>query len=839
MALMAALGCVVICAHRTAAELPGPVAVNLHGRELRRTVSLDGTWQIAEGSLTNVPAAFDREGPVPGLVDMAQPPFVSKAVKGFAPGAFWYRRTFVLADPLPDVGILRIGQSQYGIKVFVNGQTVGERSSGFVPMQFEVRRSLKPGVNEILVRVTTFPNLPPGNHRPALPAIGWDSEKVAYTPGISDSVELVLGQSPFVRLVQVVPDVEQRALTVHGWIQGVPPSPGTTVELAIRESKSGKVVAQKNALAVASTNNEAPLEARMPIPDGRLWSPEDPFLYTLQVTTKTDRYETRFGLRSFRCDPQTGHAVLNGKPYFMRGSNVCIYRFFDDPERGDLPWDAGWVRRLHRRFKDMHWNSLRYCIGLPPQRWYDVADEEGFLSQDEYPIWNPDRPFSESVDALTDDYRVMMESHWNHPSVVIGDFCNETRNAITGQALDRVRDLDRSNRPWENGWARSGRPTDIVEDHPYHYLLTSNPNPQWPLLKTANPGAGEQAPAWQPGRSPVIVNEYGGLWLNRDGTPTVLTRALYPRILGPNATAAQRRHLHALLLSADTEFFRSHRKLAGVLEFCALSYSRPEGATSDHWTERGLAKLEWDPEFYRYVRDAFAPVGLMVDFFDEKLAGGTTARISVVAINDLYDPWNGPVTLRRRQGDRAIFKAQQTTRIEPLGRTTVTFEVKLPDQPGPYTIEAELRGADQQPVRSVREVTIKAPRPVSLATHGVVTASSICQPAYRAENAVDKDEDTYWSSAFEDDAWLAVDLGAPKKISRVDILWETAYAKSYSVHTSTDGKAWAEVYNTSDGKGGLSEIRINPVEARYVRIVCTKRGTQWGNAVYELGVFEK
>ena len=76
---------------------------------------------------------------------------------------------------------------------------------------------------------------------------------------------------------------------------------------------------------------------------------------------------------------QTGDVMLNGKPYYLRGSNVTCYRFFEDAARGDLPWRGEWVRTLHQRFKSMHWNSLRYCIGFPPEAWYDIADEEGFL----------------------------------------------------------------------------------------------------------------------------------------------------------------------------------------------------------------------------------------------------------------------------------------------------------------------------------------------------------------------------------------------------------------------------------------------------------------------------
>ena len=60
---------------------------------------------------------------------------------------------------------------------------------------------------------------------------------------------------------------------------------------------------------------------------------------------------------------------------------------FPTPNRAALPWNEDWVRLLHRRFKDMQWNSLRYCIGLAPEAWYRIADEEGILIQDEFPIW--------------------------------------------------------------------------------------------------------------------------------------------------------------------------------------------------------------------------------------------------------------------------------------------------------------------------------------------------------------------------------------------------------------------------------------------------------------------
>ena len=79
---------------------------------------------------------------------------------------------------------------------------------------------------------------------------------------------------------------------------------------------------------------ERTVDLRIPIKDCRLWSPEDPFLYELETRTGADALRTRFGVRSFRFDPETKRALLNGRPYMLRGTNVCIYRFFEDPVRG-------------------------------------------------------------------------------------------------------------------------------------------------------------------------------------------------------------------------------------------------------------------------------------------------------------------------------------------------------------------------------------------------------------------------------------------------------------------------------------------------------------------------
>ena len=80
----------------------------------------------------------------------------------------------------------------------------------------------------------------------------------------------------------------------------------------------------------------------------------------------------------------------------------------------------------------------------------------------------------------------------------------------------------------------------------------------------------------------------------------------------------------------ETEYWRSMRKFAGIMSFCALTYSHPNpprGLTCDNFQD--VKKLKYEPYFYQYVRPAFSPVGLMINFWDEKVIAGTELKIPV------------------------------------------------------------------------------------------------------------------------------------------------------------------------------------------------------------------
>jgi beta-galactosidase/beta-glucuronidase len=347
----------------------------------RRVMSLNGTWQVAEGGMDSMPAGFTHTVPVPGLVDMAKPAFEEVGKKSERRQAFWYRRTFALEGNIPPVAILKINKAKYGTKVWLNGQVIGEHLPCFTPAYMDVKKQLKGAAqeNELIIRVGAD-----RESRPTDVPSGWDFEKYLYIPGIYDSVELILSGKPYIVNVQTVPDISAGSVRVVTEVQW-PEKPGSaSVVYQVTEMKTGRVVGAAKSSGISfSSGATTSLDVTIPIKDCRLWFPEDPFLYELQVNTGRDNVRTRFGMRSFQFDAATGRAILNGKPYFMRGTNVCAYRFFEDDQRGDKPWRAEWVRRLHQKFKSMHWNSIRYCIGFPPEIWYDIADEEGFLIQDE------------------------------------------------------------------------------------------------------------------------------------------------------------------------------------------------------------------------------------------------------------------------------------------------------------------------------------------------------------------------------------------------------------------------------------------------------------------------
>ena len=126
-----------------------------------------------------------------------------------------------------------------------------------------------------------------------------------------------------------------------------------------------------------------------------------------------------------------------------------------------------------------------------------------------------------------------------------------------------------------------------------------------------------------------------------------------------------------------------------------------------------------------------------------------------------------------------------------------------------------------------------------LALHQPVTASG--DDGSPAANAVDGNPDSRWSSRYQDNEWIQVDLGADQDFDQVTIAWETAYALDWTIQTgeAPDGP-WTDVKRVSNetpvGDTGLQTETFAPQTIRYVRIVGDRRATEWGISLWTLEV---
>jgi beta-galactosidase len=529
---------------------------------------------------------------------------------------------------------------------------------------------------------------------------GHDFERINYIPGIYDNVELRLTGYPYIENIQTAPEISENRVRIKALFDSDGKSERIKLIYNIKEVSTGKIVTEGD----TSLNGES-VDFSIPVRDCRLWTPEDPFMYELYMNTGGDEATVKFGMRSFAFDKEKGVALLNGKPYYMRGTNISILRFFEDPARGSLPWDYQWAARLHEKFKSMHWNSMRWCIGFPPERWYEIADSVGFLVHDEFPLWAGMR--NVKAEHLAREYTEWMKERWNHPCVVVWDSQNETITEETGKAIAAVRSLDLSGRPWDNGWSPPQSENDAVESHPY---MIDNAKKQkntdkapwtdlFTIIRIPHNGPSEHSPL--PGKekypNPIIINEYEWLWLNRDGSSTTLTDKVYENLLGKNSTKEQRFEIYAKILAMETEYWRAHRKCAGVLYFTGLGYSRtthPRGQTCDNFTD--VENLIFEPYFEKYMRSAFAPVGIMPDMWNARYRRNAELSVPVYVFNDTYDDFADTLNIVISQNDKMLKRVSYPVNVKSLQREIFNVPVKMPDVNGPCKLTATIKFGSEQ-----------------------------------------------------------------------------------------------------------------------------------------------
>ncbi len=655
----------------------------------RLTLDLCGTWELAAGDDT-VPSAFPGRITVPGLVDLAEGIDVAFTGQETTAACWWHRRTVELPTAVARATI-EADAARYGVSAWLDGRPLGRHVGGWTRARFATG-PLAAGTHTLLLKVEAR------RQRMAEAGLhdGHDCEKHRYIPGLCDQVRFIASATPHIIDLQAAPDPDREWVLVEAQVVN---DDAVARTISPRFSIAGCDGQGEWSIKIADIDIPAhttmPVYACVPCPGIRLWSPDTPILHTLTCDVGSDRATVRFGQRRFRFDVVTKRAELNGEPLYLRGTNVCMDRFFEDPRRARLPWDREWVRAFVRQCKWMHWNSARFTIGAPPSLWYDICDEEGLLVQDEYSIfWRSPQPAT--MHAMAHDLERLVRQHANHPSVVIFDAQNETDSVVTRQAAQAARRADLSDRPWDLGWDRPGlRPDDVFESHPYliqrddfrlESLASWSPEPEEARLpkdgRTGNPHG-----------NPVIINEYSYLWINRDGSlPTLCDENPVLEKVGSSNTApiVERRDAMSYGIACLTGFWRMHRTVAGVMHFCSLTYSLPHGQTCDNFID--LERQELEPTFARLVRSSFAPVAALLDNWGRPHCAGFPYTAHIVLINDRTQARTGPVTIAvLRRSDQAVLQTTTVAlTVDALGVTRHSVSVPGPTAPDDYLLTATL-----------------------------------------------------------------------------------------------------------------------------------------------------
>jgi len=345
-------------------------------------VNLNGEWDYAiqpRGANTP-PPAYDGKIVVPFAVE-SQLSGVQKTVR--PSDRLWYRRTF----PAPTVAKnsrvwLRFGAVDWQAEVYFNGQLLARHEGGYDPFGFDITDLIKADAPQELV-VAVWDPTDTGSQPRGKQVL--DPANIFYTSvtGIWQTVWLDISPGARVRDLTLTPDFDHASVHLSLKLGG----PRANAKADVRVLAAGKEVARTEITQFGSLIDfTTPVEIKLPEPHA--WSPEDPFLYQVEITYSAggfeDKVKSYFGLRKIeRKLAGDGHErlFLNNQPVFMYGpldQGWWPDGLYTAPTDEALRWDVA-------KMKEMGFNMVRKHVKVEPARWYYHCDTLGLLVWQDMP----------------------------------------------------------------------------------------------------------------------------------------------------------------------------------------------------------------------------------------------------------------------------------------------------------------------------------------------------------------------------------------------------------------------------------------------------------------------
>lgn len=340
--------------------------------------NLNGLWKYAiTPKGTPAPAAYQGDILVPFAVESSLSG-VGKMIN--EKEELWYQRTFDVPSAWRGKQILlHFGAVDWKAEVWVNDVKVGEHTGGFTPFYFDITSVLNKGNNDLVVKVwdPSDRGEQPRGKQIANPHGIW------YTPvtGIWQTVWLEPVATQYITNLKTTPDIDNNSVKV---------------EVAANTTSADKVEVKvfdgKNLVAKGAALNGVPVELAMPA-NTKLWSPDSPFLYNMEVTLykdgkAIDQVKSYTAMRKYSIRKgQNGitRLQLNNKDYFQFGP---LDQGWWPDGLYTAPTDEALVYDL-KKTKDFGYNMVRKHVKVEPARWYTHCDQLGLIVWQDMPNGGP------------------------------------------------------------------------------------------------------------------------------------------------------------------------------------------------------------------------------------------------------------------------------------------------------------------------------------------------------------------------------------------------------------------------------------------------------------------
>ena len=400
----------------------------------RAALSLDGAWQFRmdpnetgrQEAWFSPGAGFDATIHVPGAWEAQGFGEETPKLHHHFIGKGWYKRQVSIpADWAGRSVFVCIGGVHRYAGVWVDESYLGEHVGYLSPFEYDITEQVSPGSSVTLTLCVDSKQR-------------WEVDTLTgcfdiidymdtYWGGIWGHVRLEARSASYLEDLFVEPHVDPPGCRVSATLQG---GSAGQVCLSVMDPDGVKVVEQTASIDAALSGETLSVNAT--IPDGHLWTPKAPCLYTARLSLvrdgrTIDHLETRVGLREITIEGP--HLLLNGKRVFLHGyGDDCVY-----PETMAAPSDKDVYLKRLRVAKEYGFNHVRHHSHLLPPEYYDACDEAGMLVSAEFPIAYQ-RFYDQAGDAAMDLYRkewtAAIKRFRNHPSIV--DWCmgNEMWNGV-------------------------------------------------------------------------------------------------------------------------------------------------------------------------------------------------------------------------------------------------------------------------------------------------------------------------------------------------------------------------------------------------------------------------